>query len=679
MQIAKQDPPQTLLTLSRLFVLCALLLPVSGFAQTGKLNDTGQKACDRGNEAGDPHSLQPDNCFGPLVGEASAMPRQDGLFGRDAKAKYGTLIKIGAGRGGFDYTKVCMAGTLNCGGSASNAAAPGAADWACTRDNHTGLLWSLESSPNTAWDVAMSTFPAAANAAGRCGFNSGWRVPTARELLSIVTTEENFTYPSIDRLAFPDSVVTLAGQYWSSETVAPLAGNAWMVDFTVGMATGDGKVNAGSRVRLVRSDTGPPAQAFTDNGDGTVTDTVTGLMWDKCSQGQSGAPCAGVASKMIWSAALTASVAANTANYKGYSDWRLPNKNEMDSLTDRSRATFPPIDPIAFPAAVSDSSYWSSTNNADQTAVLDMSYAWSVSSNGRVSMELKDTNNFAVRLVRSGHSSAAFYLLGLPGAPVVGTALAGNAQATVTFSAPLNDGDYPVISGYTVTSSPAGGVDSNAGGTGLSHVITGLTNGTAYTFSVKAANVNGTGAASGATNSATPQFPLTVVPVVSSKIHGAAGAFPLTIDNAKGINDAVTVEPRNSGAGHTLIFQFGVPVASIGSVTMVDQNGDAIGFATANRSGNDVLVTLTGVPDNRRVTVTLTGVNAAVSTKVSLGFLVGDVSGNRAVNAADISAVKAHVGPTTPMTNFRFDVNASGDISAADVTATRARSGLVMP
>jgi alpha-tubulin suppressor-like RCC1 family protein len=91
----------------------------------------------------------------------------------------------------------------------------------------------------------------------------------------------------------------------------------------------------------------------------------------------------------------------------------------------------------------------------------------------------------------------------VPGTPTIGTATAGNAQATVTFSAPEANGGS-AISGYAVTSSPAGGVDSNAGTTATSHLITGLTNGTAYTFTATASNEVGAGAASAPSNSVTP-------------------------------------------------------------------------------------------------------------------------------------------------------------------------------
>ena len=91
----------------------------------------------------------------------------------------------------------------------------------------------------------------------------------------------------------------------------------------------------------------------------------------------------------------------------------------------------------------------------------------------------------------------------VPEVPIKVTATAGNAQAKVSFSAPVSDGGS-AITGYTVTSNPPGGTDVNAGSTATTHTITGLKNGTAYTFSVLASNATGTGPASSPSNSVTP-------------------------------------------------------------------------------------------------------------------------------------------------------------------------------
>ena len=87
-----------------------------------------------------------------------------------------------------------------------------------------------------------------------------------------------------------------------------------------------------------------------------------------------------------------------------------------------------------------------------------------------------------------------------PGTPVGAAAQAGDGQAAITFGAPADDGGTP-ISSYTVTSSPGG---LTASGTSSPITVTGLANGTSYTFTVTAANAAGTGPPSTPSNPVTP-------------------------------------------------------------------------------------------------------------------------------------------------------------------------------
>jgi hypothetical protein len=103
-----------------------------------------------------------------------------------------------------------------------------------------------------------------------------------------------------------------------------------------------------------------PASRFTDNGDGTVTDTATGLQWKRCSEGQawSGGTCAGSATSHNWQDALQL---AATASYAGKDDWRLLNIKELASIVEQA-CYGPAIDMTVFPATPwYPSSYWSST------------------------------------------------------------------------------------------------------------------------------------------------------------------------------------------------------------------------------------------------------------------------------------------------------------------------------
>ncbi|MEO8601406.1 MAG: DUF1566 domain-containing protein [bacterium] len=84
-------------------------------------------------------------------------------------------------------------------------------------------------------------------------------------------------------------------------------------------------------------------RSYTDNGDGTISDNVTGLMWEKESDDDS------IHDRdheyVIWGAYLNKIPRLNRNSFAGYSDWRLPNRRELESLVDAGRA-LPAIDPI---------------------------------------------------------------------------------------------------------------------------------------------------------------------------------------------------------------------------------------------------------------------------------------------------------------------------------------------
>jgi len=147
----------------------------------------------------------------------------------------------------------------------------------------------------------------------------------------------------------------------------------------------------------------------------------------------------------------------------------------------------------------------------------------------------------------------------VPGAPTIGTATAGNAAATISFTAPTSNGGSAITS-YTVTSSP-GGITATA--TASPITVTGLTNGTAYTFTVTATNANGNGPASAPSNSVTPTAttPPAIVNVVV--VHQSA---PLSIFPTTG-SSASTGSP---GGG------IGVAVDSSGSILSIDPAGTSL-------------------------------------------------------------------------------------------------------
>ena len=106
-----------------------------------------------------------------------------------------------------------------------------------------------------------------------------------------------------------------------------------------------------------------PSSDFTIYDNGTVTHNTTGLMWMRCSIGQTweGEKCTGEASGFTWRQALT----QNGTAYAGYSNWRVPNKNELASIVEQ-RCYNPSINEAIFPGTPA-SRFWSSSSVASSS------------------------------------------------------------------------------------------------------------------------------------------------------------------------------------------------------------------------------------------------------------------------------------------------------------------------
>ncbi len=315
------------------------------------------------------------------------------------------------------YTK------LGVGGKILPDSATPADGWIMTQDNVTGLIWEIKTDdggihdkdntytwcdpdPNTNGGNTgecgngpdTKDFINALNKASFGGF-SDWRLPTIKELSTLV--DRGRYEPAIDIRYFPKTNSSSFYSCWSYTTLVNNANYAWGVYFNdgeIGLNYKSSKSkNKGNYGRAVR---GKPLQSssFVDNHDGTITDTATGLMWQKCSMGQtynaSTNGCDGSATKYTWQQALAECEGLELADHN---DWRMPNINELQSIVDYSRHK-PTVDATYFPNT-SSSEYWSSTTPTNSSY---MNYAWRVNFNvGYISDYDKDNPDY-VRAVRSG-------------------------------------------------------------------------------------------------------------------------------------------------------------------------------------------------------------------------------------------------------------------------------------
>jgi hypothetical protein len=136
----------------------------------------------------------------------------------------------------------------------------------------------------------------------------------------------------------------------------------------------------------------PTEGRFVDNGDGTVTDKCTGLMWQKAAADVNGDGQSTEEDVIRWCDALTY---CQGLDFAGHHDWRLPNVRELQSIVDYSRFN-PAIDP-AFDLIPFTSFFWSSTSS-----VASPDSVWGVFfSSGSVTAELKPEGGNIVRAVRN--------------------------------------------------------------------------------------------------------------------------------------------------------------------------------------------------------------------------------------------------------------------------------------
>lgn len=166
--------------------------------------------------------------------------------------------------------------------------------------------------------------------------------------------------------------------------------------------------------------------------------------------------------------------------------------------------------------------------------------------------------------------------------------------------------------------------------------------------------------------------------VQSKKTH-LTDVLNLAVDATQPMSGNVTVESRVIGSGHTIVFQFDGFIVSPGVLTVIDDNVTPVASASLTASGNDVVVTLPTLADNKRVTISLDNVNGVgLNVSASMGFRVGDMNNSGTVNAFDIGSVKARAGQLAADASLKHDLNTTGIISAADISAVKARAGSLM-
>lgn len=242
-------------------------------------------------------------------------------------------------------------------------------------DNVTGLMWQQVDGGEMTIENAITY----CNTLTLGGF-SGWRLPTPIEAFSILNHQN--ANPAINTTFFN---LTTAEYWWTSVYENNSSTKVWCTNAGGGIGNHPKieTISAGGtkkfHARAVRNITSPTtiANHFIDNADGTITDNLTQLVWQKI-------PNANIFS---WEQAI---IYAEGLTIGSNSDWRLPNIKELQSINNEL-ATNPSVFAPYF-SNVGVHNYWSSTSLPNQTT---KAWYWN-NQFGITTYDLKTNSNYVL-------------------------------------------------------------------------------------------------------------------------------------------------------------------------------------------------------------------------------------------------------------------------------------------
>ena len=260
-------------------------------------------------------------------------------------------------------------------------------------DNVTGLMWQKVDGG----EMTIENAPTYCSSLTLGGYTN-WRLPTPIESFSLVNLQRN--NPAMNTTYFPSSG---ADYWWTNAFQANDNTKVWCTNAGggIGNKPKSETISAGGtksyHVRAVRDISIPTTLAnhYTDNGDGTITDNLTQLVWQKVPN----------TNALTWEQAIAYAEGLTLA---GASDWRLPNVKELQSLNDES-VTNPSVNTTYF-SAIGVKYYWSSTTLLPNPNNLTSAWYWNTLF-GITTYDTKTNTNYAI-CVRGLPSSLSNHEIG---------------------------------------------------------------------------------------------------------------------------------------------------------------------------------------------------------------------------------------------------------------------------